>query len=349
MLALYLHTLYLRHKMEVDMQKKILLIDDESSLRRTLALGLSQRGYDTEPCEDGMNGLKKLELFIKNDLPPAAVVIDIQLPDINGTRLAKIIRFRYPGIPIILITGYADRLNPEEIKNLKVHAFMEKPFSSDELVDQFESILRHQKEPEPVVHPEEQESRSESAYLLVKTNKNADLFDIYRALYYQENVVYCDATKGEYDIFLLIQGNSVESLERICEDKIKSIEGVETVDFLAIGNPILEESTSNVIHVAEDALSSGGLNTERERDLGNRVCSYILVETEREKLESVYPALRLNENIVYCDYTSGKYNIVLLIHGTHFNEIDKIIQEKIINLDGVLRVKEYPIINLFEM
>ena len=33
------------------MQRKILLVDDEASLRRTMALGLSQYGYDTEPCE----------------------------------------------------------------------------------------------------------------------------------------------------------------------------------------------------------------------------------------------------------------------------------------------------------
>lgn len=331
------------------MQKKILLIDDESSLRRSLSLGLNQRGYDTEPCKDGMNGLKKLELFVKNDLPPAAVVIDIQLPDINGTRLAKIIQFKYPGIPIILITGYADKLNPQEIRELKVNAFLEKPFSADELADQFERIIKRQPESKPEVVEEKHEARSESVYVLVKIDTDADLIEIYTKMYYLDNVVYCDATKGDYDIFLLLQGSTLESLENICEMQIKTIQGVELVDFLPVGNPILDEKTSNIIHFAEDAFSADSFNQQMDRDLGNRVCSYILIEVEREKIESVYPLLRLNENIVYCDYTSGKFNIVLMIHGSYFNEIDKIIQEKIINLDGVLRVKEYPIINLFEM
>lgn len=331
------------------MQKKILLIDDESSIRRSLSLGLNQRGYDTEPCEDGMNGLKKLELFIKNDLPPAAVVIDIQLPDINGTRLAKIIRFKYPGIPIILITGYADKLNPQEIRDLKVNAFLEKPFSADELADQFERILKRQPESKPVVDEERHEARSESAYILVKTNADADLFEIYRRMYYMDNVVYCDATKGDYDIFLLLQGATLEFLENICDTQIKTIHGVELVDFLPISNPILDEATSNVINIAEETFSADGFDQENNRNLGNRVCSYVLIEVEKEKLESVYPSLRLNENIVYCDYTSGKFNIVLMIHGSYFSEIDKIIQEKIINLDGILRIKEYPVINLFEM
>jgi len=335
--------------LEEKMQKKILLIDDESSLRRTLSLSLSQRGYETEPCENGMNGLKKLELFMKNNLPPAAIVIDIQLPDIQGTRLAKIIRFKYPGIPIILITGYADKLNPEEIKNLKVSAFLEKPFSADELTDQFDEIMAQNPAPETVVEDEKVESRSESAYVLIKTKSNEDLFETYRQLYFLENVLYCDATKGDYDIFLLIQGNNYHELKNIFEQKIKRMGGVEEADFLEVSNPILEESTNQIIHVAEDALSSDNAIFEKERELDNLVCSYVLVEVEKEKLDLVYPSLRLNENIVYCDYTSGKFNIVLMIHGSYFDEIDKIIQEKVINLDGVLRVKEYPIINLFEM
>lgn len=335
--------------MEDIMKNKILLIDDESSLRRTLSLGLSQWGYDTEPCEDGMNGLKKLELFIKNNVPPAAVVIDIQLPDIKGTRLAKIIRFKYPGIPIILITGYADRLNPQEVKDLKVNAFLEKPFSTEDLVDHFKEILEKEKAVEPTPAVEESEQTNKSMYALVKVKPEADLLDIYKKLYYLENVVYCDATKGDYDIFLLLQNSCHEALEELCDKRIKQMEGIVGIDYLPVSRPILEESTSHIIDVAEDAFSEGSLNQEKERDLGNRVCSYVLVEAEKEKMDTVYPSLRLNENIVYCDYTDGRFNIVLMIHGSYFNEIDRIVQEKIINLDGVLRVKEYPIINLFEM
>jgi CheY-like chemotaxis protein len=335
--------------LEEKMQKKILLIDDESSLRRTLSLSLSQRGYETEPCENGMNGLKKLELFMKNDLPPAAIVIDIQLPDIQGTRLAKIIRFKYPGIPIILITGYADKLNPEEIKNLKVSAFLEKPFSADELTDRFEDIITQESESETAVDIQEAEHRSESAYVLVKTKSHEDLFDTYQKLYFMENVLYCDATKGDYDIFLLLQGKNHQELVNIFEQKIKKNEGVKEADFLEVGNLILDDSTNQIIHVAEDALSTSSDGFEKGRELNNLVCSYVLLEVEKEKLDLVYPLLRLNENVVYCDYTSGEFNIVLMIHGSYFAEIDKIIGEKIINLDGVLRVKEYPIVNLFEM
>ena len=42
------------------MEKKVLLIDDEASLRRSVSLGLMQKGYQTEPCESGMKALQTL-------------------------------------------------------------------------------------------------------------------------------------------------------------------------------------------------------------------------------------------------------------------------------------------------
>jgi hypothetical protein len=51
------------------MEQKILLADDESSLRRSLSAGMSQEGYVVEPCENGINSLKKTSLpsyFLEN-------------------------------------------------------------------------------------------------------------------------------------------------------------------------------------------------------------------------------------------------------------------------------------------
>ena len=69
---------------------------------------------------------------------------------------------------------------------------------------------------------------------------------------------------------------------------------------------------------------------------------------EKEKLEAIYPALYFNDQVVYCDYTRGKYDIVLLMKGTSFSEIETTIRTKFKTLDGVLRIKEWPILTLFE-
>jgi DNA-binding Lrp family transcriptional regulator len=85
------------------------------------------------------------------------------------------------------------------------------------------------------------------------------------------------------------------------------------------------------------------------RDSHKSVCSYVLLNVDREKLEIVYPILKLTDNVLYCDYAEGSSDLILMVYGTQFSEIDKIIENKISNLDGILKVKEYPIINVFEM
>ncbi|MCP5103471.1 MAG: response regulator [bacterium] len=332
------------------MTKKILLVDDESSLRRTMALGLSQHGYDTEPCENGVNALKKLESYIKNNIPLNGIVVDLRLPDIDGIKLVKIMKFRYPGVPIIMISGHADRYNMEEIRNLQISAFLEKPFTPAELCAQFVQVLAEQQAAQaPVVEENKEEAVSESAYLLLNIEEDAGFFETYQNLHYMDNVVYCDAVKGDYDVFMLVQAENMEKIREIVETKIKKADGVKSVDFLGVDQPVLDESTHNIIKDAEAVLEEDDAIMGHNRDMSQKVCSYILMEVDREKIDTVYPTLRLDEDVVYCDYTAGKYNLVLMVTGSYFDEIDRFISEKVISLDGVLKVKEYPIVSLFEM
>jgi len=329
------------------MQHKILFVDDEAPLRRSMALGLSREGYDTEPCENGMSALKKLDTYVKNNVDLSAVVVDIRLPDIDGIKLVKIIKFKYPGIPVILISGYADQYNPEEIRNLKVNAFMEKPFSAEQLCRQFEEI--NSQSASPVVQEDQDEARSVSSYLMVNVEEDADFFETYRLLYNLPGVVYCDAVKGDYDILMLVQGDNRDACGSISEQVKKNVPGVRSVEMLEISVPVLEESTQSIIQAAEDAFGEDENGALKSRDMSQRVSSYVLLEVEREKLDQVYPALRLDENVVYCDYTSGKYNLVLFVTGSYFTEIHRFISEKLVNTEGVLKVKQYPVISLFEM
>ncbi|MGD0232470.1 MAG: response regulator, partial [Syntrophorhabdales bacterium] len=74
------------------MEKNVLLIDDEASLRRSVAIGLMQKGYQTEPCENGMKGLNTLETFRKKHISLSCAVVDVRLPDIDGLKLLNVIK-----------------------------------------------------------------------------------------------------------------------------------------------------------------------------------------------------------------------------------------------------------------
>jgi CheY-like chemotaxis protein len=99
------------------MEKKVLLIDDEASLRRSVSVGLMQKGYQTEPCENGMKALQTLETFRKKKVPLDCAIVDIKLPDIDGLKLLKVIKFNYPQLPVIIITGYGNEVVADEAKD----------------------------------------------------------------------------------------------------------------------------------------------------------------------------------------------------------------------------------------
>jgi CheY-like chemotaxis protein len=331
------------------MSKRILLIDDESSLRRSLSLSLNQLGYDVEPCESGIAALNKLELYQKNDVEVDSVVVDINLPDINGIKLGKIIHSKYPELVMMYITGYADTLDYTEMEDAKNEGLLEKPFSAEELITSINKIISKaprqskNKPSDPAI------VKTTSAYALIKVKENADYFSLYKELYFMENVVYCDATRGDIDIFLLLQAESEEICRKIYEEKVLHNDCVQTSEFLSVGVPVLNDNIREIINAAGITLFEDVPGMSKVRDSRKSVYSYILVDVDREKLDSIYPVLRLTENILFCDFTSGSYNLVLMVFGTQFSEIDKIIENKIINLNGVLKVKEYPIINIYEM
>ena len=331
------------------MQKRIMLVDDESALRRSLSLGLNQFGYDVEPCENGLTALNKLDLYKKNEVNLDVVVLDLELPDINGKKLGRIIKSKYPDTAMFYITGYSDKLNVDEIEDLKIDGLLEKPFSAQELTTEIQKALTEKSKTEEIHIVEKDESKTVSAYALLKMSEHAGFFDIYKKFYFMDNVLYCDATRGDIDLILLIQSESTDQCKELFDNNIKIVEGIKEAEFLPVGVPVLNDNIKDIINSAGITLFDEMQGMNKVRDNKKAVCSYVLVDIDRERLEDVYPVLKLTENVLYCDYISGKYNLILMIYGTQFSEIDKIIENHIISLNGVLKVKEYPIINIFEM
>ncbi len=331
------------------MEKKVLLIDDEASLRRHVTLGLMQKGYDTEPCENGMKGLETLQMFETKKTPLACAIVDIRLPDIDGIKLLKVIKLNYPELPVIIITGHGDTAIEEEVKAQNADGYLEKPFTMEELTELLAQV------PAPAAKAEVNEAtapvQAYSAYALVTVDSTANLLDAYRNLYFQENVVYCDAIRGDHDLMLLLQADSLEGITQVVDEKIKTIAGVTEVSLLPVSAPLFGDAVSDIIGSVDKALG-------REKEEGevytnqtarSRTSAYVLLEIEKEKLQSIYPALYFDDQVVYCDCTKGKYDIVLLMKGTSFAEIGATIKNKFKQLDGVLRIKEWPIITLMEM
>jgi hypothetical protein len=141
-----------------------------------------------------------------------------------------------------------------------------------------------------------------------------------------EHVSHCDATKGDFDLVVTFQAHDLSALRGIADRETK--------------NPA---HTRNAVFL--EVISSPWTKTI---NLTGCASSYVFLETEKEKAEGICSTLKGNDNVVSCDLVEGKFNMVLQMAGASFPEIDRSIQTRIKPLEGVLRIKETPVIQLFE-
>lgn len=120
------------------MRKKILVIDDELSIRLLLENYLGKT-YDVVTRNDGMEGLKWMESGNMPDL----IVADIQMPNLDGYDFIKNVRASgfFRDIPMIMLSGIES--SQEKVKCLKLGAndYMIKPFNPEELSIRIEILL----------------------------------------------------------------------------------------------------------------------------------------------------------------------------------------------------------------
>jgi CheY-like chemotaxis protein len=113
---------------------QILVVDDSKEVREVLHELLTRYGHTVVSCSDGESGLVELEAR-RFDL----VIVDVGLPGISGLELASRLKQRWPGTTIALMTGYLDRLGPEDARANGVDFVLGKPFS----FDQVRSVIHH--------------------------------------------------------------------------------------------------------------------------------------------------------------------------------------------------------------
>lgn len=118
-------------------RKRLLLCEDDENLGMLLREYLQAKGYDTELCPDGVEGL---DAYQKNKAD--LCVLDVMMPRMDGFTLAREIHKLDPETPIIFLT--AKTLKEDVLEGFKIGAddYITKPFSMEELTFRIEAVLR---------------------------------------------------------------------------------------------------------------------------------------------------------------------------------------------------------------
>jgi len=126
------------------MARKILIVEDEVKLMRTVRLYLEQAGYGVVWAEDGQQGLAAF----RNE-KPALVLLDLNLPgELDGLDVCRTLR-RESNVPIIMLTARSEETDRLIGLELGADDYITKPFSPREVVARVRAVLRRVEQPEP--------------------------------------------------------------------------------------------------------------------------------------------------------------------------------------------------------
>ena len=117
---------------------QILLIEDDPQIRQLLPRFFEREGISSLTAADGYSGLQLIE-----QQPPDLLLLDVNLPDIDGWSILRTIREELaPQLPVIMLTGRSD--TPDRVKGLQLGAddYIVKPFEPSEVIARVKAVLR---------------------------------------------------------------------------------------------------------------------------------------------------------------------------------------------------------------
>lgn len=173
---------------------KILIVEDESSIRKFITINLKRNGFEVVEAESGEEAFKMIGLH-----NPAVIVLDVMLPGVDGFEVCRRTREHKPDVSIIMLTARGQDM--DKIMGLELGAddYMVKPFNPLELVARIRAILRR--------NTGTKESREN---ILTVDNLSIDI----NAQRFFKNSDEIELTPREYAIVRLFMENTGKALSR---------------------------------------------------------------------------------------------------------------------------------------
>ncbi len=120
---------------------RILIVDDDESIRKVLTAILQEEGYIVDTARSGKEAIEKTENNFYN-----LALVDIRLPDMEGTKLLSMMKETIPKMAKIIITGYPSMQNAIEAVNRNADRYLLKPLNMEELIKSIKELLKKQQE-----------------------------------------------------------------------------------------------------------------------------------------------------------------------------------------------------------
>jgi len=150
-------------------QHRILIVDDDENITTVFQVNLESKGYEVEIAKNGAEALEKTGRMFFN-----LALIDIRLPDMDGTDLLEHLREAAPKMRMIIVTGFPSLQNAINAVNKGADGYLLKPVDIEQLLKTIEEQLRKQREDEKYTEEKVEEyieARARELETLIKYHK----------------------------------------------------------------------------------------------------------------------------------------------------------------------------------
>ncbi len=151
---------------------KILVVDDEASMRELLEILLLKNGYDVRCAQNGSQAIEEIR-----SAPPDLVVTDIRMQPVNGLEVLKKCKTLSPRTVVIMISAYASTELAVEAMNEGAYDYFPKPFNNDELLSVIATALQSRGVVQPV-----SDSREGSLYFGCLIGESPPMLKVYETI-----------------------------------------------------------------------------------------------------------------------------------------------------------------------
>jgi CheY-like chemotaxis protein len=321
--------------------KRVLLIDEDTEVRRILRGGLVLAGYAADDVVDGLSALEVVRRANAEGHGFSCIITEAFLPDFDGKLMLRALRAQYPQLPLIVLSGFGDEELQTFVGEQAPSCYFDKPVDTQVVLAALDNFDLRTTTEQSLAPKEDDAPRVFEAYIFLRLVDKERAGELYSHLRRIPGVRICNAVRDHCDLVLRLTTASMEDLNRSIET-VRSVTGVAILSLERIERRRLSpEAEEFLLHY-----ESVSAEDRKQYKVMGDTNAYLFIDIDRYQFERIYTSIIMTKGVIGCQVSSNSSRLTVLLSGAVRPNVVRHLLQKIATMDGIRRVQEATVINM---